>query len=207
MPNRTHDPGCESGYMTLGEANPRSNRRQIEQDARVVNCWSRPIGPMVRDERPNDGIHRHPSLTPDESRRPEGGRRAAVPHLRICSDRGRDRPETPRMVQSLWSAVDPGGQRTARGPPTGRVVAEHLVGVRPSFSRARNPRRPSLAMTNGRAGRTSDRPMMPLSGHALQRFPANRVCIDCATVLSIYNDSDFCSVHARPRKLSVNRIL
>jgi hypothetical protein len=62
-------------------------------------------------------------------------------------------------------------------------------------------------MSNGRAGRTTDHLIMPLSGPRLQRFPADRVCADCLTVLSIYNETEFCSLHGRPRKLSVNRIL
>jgi hypothetical protein len=60
---------------------------------------------------------------------------------------------------------------------------------------------------SGRAGRMGDHLVVPLSGHRIQRFPPDRICMDCATVLSIYNETEFCSVHERPRKLTVNRVL
>jgi hypothetical protein len=39
-----------------------------------------------------------------------------------------------------------------------------------------------------------------MSGPRVQSFPPNRVCAECATVLSIYNETEFCSLHGRPRK-------
>jgi hypothetical protein len=62
-------------------------------------------------------------------------------------------------------------------------------------------------VSKGRAGRMSDHVMVPLNGPPLHRFPAHRVCAECATVLSIYNDTEFCSLHERSRKLPVNRVV
>ena len=62
-------------------------------------------------------------------------------------------------------------------------------------------------MSNGRAGRTSDHQVVPMSGPRVQSFPPNRVCAECATVLSIYNETEFCSLHGRPRKWLVNRVV
>jgi hypothetical protein len=45
-----------------------------------------------------------------------------------------------------------------------------------------------------------------MSGPRVQSFPPNRVCAECATVLSIYNETEFCSLHGRPRKWLVNRV-
>jgi hypothetical protein len=50
-------------------------------------------------------------------------------------------------------------------------------------------------MSNGRAGRMGDHRLVPLSGSPVQSFPPRRVCADCATVLSIYNGTAFCSLH------------
>ena len=61
-------------------------------------------------------------------------------------------------------------------------------------------------MSNGRAGRTTDHSVWPMSGPAVHRFPPNRVCADCATVLSIYNETEFCSLHGRPRILPIRLI-
>jgi len=46
-----------------------------------------------------------------------------------------------------------------------------------------------------------------MSGPRVQSFPPNRVCAECATVLSIYNETEFCSLHGRPRKWPVNRVV
>lgn len=62
-------------------------------------------------------------------------------------------------------------------------------------------------MSNGRAARTSHRQVVPMSGPRVQSFPQNRVCAECATVLSIYNATAFCSLHARPGQWLVNRVL
>jgi hypothetical protein len=62
-------------------------------------------------------------------------------------------------------------------------------------------------MSNGRAGRTSNQLMVPLSGPPLQKSPPNRVCLECTTVLSIYNHTEACSLHAQPRKSKVNRVV
>ncbi len=53
-------------------------------------------------------------------------------------------------------------------------------------------------MSNVRAGRTGDHQWVPMSGPPVPRFPARRVCGECATVLSIYNGTAFCSLHEGP---------
>jgi hypothetical protein len=62
-------------------------------------------------------------------------------------------------------------------------------------------------MSKWRAGRTSDRQPAPTKAHRVQRFPPKRLCAaeGCATVLSIYNATLFCSLHARPATWVVNR--
>ena len=52
-------------------------------------------------------------------------------------------------------------------------------------------------MSNGRGGRTRDHQLVPMSGPPVQSFPSKRVCVEdgCATVLSIYNGTAFCSLH------------
>lgn len=62
-------------------------------------------------------------------------------------------------------------------------------------------------MSNGRAGRMGDHRVVSMSGPRVQSFPPNRICEECATVLSIYNETEFCSLHERPRKLAVNRVV
>ena len=52
-------------------------------------------------------------------------------------------------------------------------------------------------MSNGRAGRTGDHQLVPMSGPPIESFAPKRVCgvKGCATVLSIYNGTAFCSLH------------
>ena len=52
-------------------------------------------------------------------------------------------------------------------------------------------------MSNGRAGRTRDHQLVPMSGPPVQSFPSKRICVveGCATMLSIYNGTAFCSLH------------
>jgi len=37
-----------------------------------------------------------------------------------------------------------------------------------------------------------------MSGPRVQSFPPNRVCAECATVLSIYNETEFCCCTGGP---------
>jgi hypothetical protein len=48
-----------------------------------------------------------------------------------------------------------------------------------------------------------------MKGPRVQTFAARRVCANdrCVTVLSIYNSTDFCSLHTPPRKAVVNHVL
>ncbi|GEM_PF-4734088 len=53
-------------------------------------------------------------------------------------------------------------------------------------------------MSNGHGGQTGDHRLFSMSGPAVPRFPAQRVCGECATRLSIYNGTAFCSLHEEP---------
>lgn len=64
-------------------------------------------------------------------------------------------------------------------------------------------------MSNGVAGRASDHRIVSMSGPPVQTFPSKRVCAEeqCVTLLSIYNATEFCSLHARPGKWVVKHAL
>jgi hypothetical protein len=63
-------------------------------------------------------------------------------------------------------------------------------------------------MSNGRR-RSHDHQLVPMSGDPIPSSGAGRVCDQegCATVLSIYNRTEFCSLHARPGIWRVNHVL
>ena len=54
-------------------------------------------------------------------------------------------------------------------------------------------------MTKGRSGRGSYNRLVPMNGPRLRRSSLKRICSECATVLSIYNSTAFCSLH-EPRR-------
>jgi hypothetical protein len=64
-------------------------------------------------------------------------------------------------------------------------------------------------MSNGAAGRVSDHRIASMTGPRVQTFPPRRVCADdgCVTLLSIYNATDFCSLHPPPGKWFVKHAL
>jgi hypothetical protein len=55
-------------------------------------------------------------------------------------------------------------------------------------------------MTRGAARRATDHTIVSGKGSIAETFPRGRVCSyeRCETLLSIYNSTDFCSVHAQP---------
>ena len=62
-------------------------------------------------------------------------------------------------------------------------------------------------MTNGRSARRNDHRLVPMIGSEVQRYSPERICADCDTVLSIYNATAFCSLHTRPGRWLVNRVV
>jgi hypothetical protein len=64
-------------------------------------------------------------------------------------------------------------------------------------------------MSNGSAKRSSDHRIVPMKRSIVESFPAGRVCAheECVTLLSIYNATDFCSLHAPPGKWVVKHVL
>jgi hypothetical protein len=62
-------------------------------------------------------------------------------------------------------------------------------------------------MSNGRANQTSNHELVPMNGPPVQRFPPWRVCTECTTVLSIYNATAFCALHARPGSWLINLVV
>jgi len=62
-------------------------------------------------------------------------------------------------------------------------------------------------MNNGRVGRTSDYHSRPRGDRPIVRFARERVCVNCDTVLSIYNSTEFCSVHEPPHRSPLKRVV
>jgi len=138
-----------------------------------------------------------PSL-PTNRRNLEGGCHAKVPCVRVRSRRHLGESAPPGVLHWVRSPVDPGRRRAAGRPPARPVPAQHLVGLCPSCSGAECCRRSGGAMSNGHGGQTGDHRLFSMSGPAVPRFPAQRVCGECATRLSIYNGTAFCSLHEEP---------
>ncbi len=62
-------------------------------------------------------------------------------------------------------------------------------------------------MSNGRGGRAGDHLIVPMAGRRIVRFAPKRVCVDCDTVLSIYNSTAFCSLHEGPHIAPIRRVV
>jgi hypothetical protein len=54
--------------------------------------------------------------------------------------------------------------------------------------------------------RAGDFLIMPPKGSRVLRFPPRRVCVACDTVLSIYNSTEYCSLHEPPRRTPIKRV-
>jgi hypothetical protein len=63
-------------------------------------------------------------------------------------------------------------------------------------------------MTHGRS-RTRDHQLIAMDGRPVSSSASGRVCAEdaCATRLSIYNHTTFCSIHGRPTGPKVNNVL
>jgi hypothetical protein len=182
---------------------------QRREPAEWPKCYTPTTGQAVCGSRRATGRRRPPrhlSLTPHESGRSEGESHATVSRLRFVPNRRRRKPLAQSPVRALRGAMDPGGRRAESRPSPRPIPAQHICGLPPARSTAGRPFRAKDPMSNGRAGRTSNHELVPMNGPRVPRFPPWRVCVGCATVLSIYNATSFCSVHeppGRPARRSV----
>ena len=88
-------------------------------------------------------------------------------------------------------------------------VPQHLSGLRRSSSPIETGFAATAQMSKGSPRRATDSVIMPVKGSIVETFPRGRVCSDerCDTMLSIYNSTDFCSVHTQPVKWVVKHRL